>query len=286
MVEEQERVSSLVATWLSSDVGGARVRGGLLDPTYARLGAELQAATKDVPRLIDTNSPKAIGVALVESWGAGAENFGRSGAPYPEPKGRLENVERPTALAEAVAKGSPDAQAMAQLLSAGSRLQEFADGAGFELYALVELRQSSSGALESAQLLRPSGLAPFDAWVLERSRHVALAFSLDGGTAARVEPLRSVWRFDGVIRYRRALRLSESDGGAARLALGMVTMAALSTLSRLKHETRPRATDEPTRPLGPRMPGMQGRFDETGALEVLDLTNPTYDCTVRLLEAD
>jgi hypothetical protein len=32
---------------------------------------------------------------------------------------------------------------------------------------------------------------------------------------------------------------------------------------------------------------MVGRFDElTGAVDMVDLTNPTYDCRVTLLEAD
>lgn len=283
LADEQERVSTRVGNWLAGDLSAAGVRGGLPDPSYGQLGADLRAATDLVPRFIDTNSPPAVVSALLGSWGAGAERYAKTGAPYAEPEGRLENVERPSALAESVARGSPDAQATAQFLAAGARLQEFADGrAGLELYALVEVRQQPSGALESVRLLRPSGLAPFDAWVTDRARQVGLAFSFDAGTRAR--PLRSVWRFDGVILYRRKLKLSELDG---RAALGMITMAALSALSGLGHETPSLTPGEPPRLLGPRMPGMTGRFDEmTGALDVVDLTNPTYDCRVTLLEAD
>ncbi len=37
----------------------------------------------------------------------------------------------------------------------------------------------------------------------------------------------------------------------------------------------------------PRLPAMAGRFDETtGEMDVVDFTNPTYDCKVTLLEAD
>ena len=281
LIDEHERVSSLVDSWLSVEVNGARVRGGLVDPAYAQLCEALRAATDDAPRFIDTNSPIAVGSALVESWGAGAAKYGKSGAPYAEPGGRLERIERPPSL-DALAKVSPeDAQAMAQFLAAGARLQEFADGRpGFGLSALVELRHRPSGALESARLLQPSGLAPFDSWVLERARQVALEFALDGGTLAR--PLHSVWRFDGVVLYRR--KLSSLDGGVARAAVGMITMAALSALSGLNHSTRD--PGDLGRPLGPRMPGMTGRFDEKGSLDLVDLTNPTYNCTVRLIEAD
>ncbi len=278
-VADQQRVSSRVGAWLAADVNEARARGGLLDPEYRQLGDALRAATDGVPRFIDTNSPLAVGGALVESWAPGAEKYGKTGAAYSEPEGRREQLERPV---EAWARASPeDAHALAQFLAAGARLQEFADGrAGLGLFALVELKQLSSGALASARLLRPSGLTAFDAWVLERSRQVALEFSVDGGTRAR--PLRSVWRFDGVVIYRR--KLSSLDGGVGRAAVGLLTMAALSALSSINHETREPGV--PPRPLGPRMPGMTGRFDEKGSLEVIDLTNPTYDCTIRLMEAD
>jgi hypothetical protein len=93
-----------------------------------------------------------------------------------------------------------------------------------------------------------------------------------------------VWRFDGIIKYRRKLKLSELNG---RAAIGMIAMSALSALSSLGNTAPPGAPGEAPRPLGPRMPGLSGRFDElTGEMDVVDLTNPTYDCKVTLLEAD
>jgi hypothetical protein len=63
-------------------------------------------------------------------------------------------------------------------------------------------------------------------------------------------------------------------------------MGMLSTLSGIGHTAPP----DPTgfqRPLGPRMPGFLGGFDEiTGEVDMVDLTNPQYDCRVTLLEAD
>jgi hypothetical protein len=270
LADEQERVSTLVSGWARSDLGRARVRGGLVDPAYGELGSALRAATDEVPRFIDTNSVKEVTEAFAQSWSAGAERYGKTGAPYAEPEGRLEQMERPSSLVEAAARGSPDAQAMVSFFSAGARLQEFADGrAGVELYALVELQQSPSGALESVTMTRPSGLRPFDAWVMGRAREVGLAFSLDGG--ARSKSLRSVWRFDGVVTYRRKLKLKDLDG---RALLGMATMSALSALA---------SAGSPSA----RMPGMLGRFDEvTGEIDVVDLSNPKYDCRVTLLEAD
>ena len=64
-------------------------------------------------------------------------------------------------------------------------------------------------------------------------------------------------------------------------------MAALSMLSSLGHGAPPSEPGAPPRELGPRIPGMLGRFDElTGDADVVDLTHPTYDCRVTLLEAD
>ncbi len=276
--QEQALVTARVDGWLARHLARARVENHAYDPAYAHLGVALRAATADVPRFIDTDSPKAVADALLESWGAGAARYARTGAPYAEPEGRLEQLERPSALADAIARGSPEALALGQFLAAGARLQEFADGrAGLELYALVELRQSASGALEAVTLTRPSGLAPFDAWVLDRARHVA--------ATARPGALRSLWRFDGVLTYRRKLKPGALTG---RAALGMMTMAALSLLSGLGNTMPPETPGGPPgAPLGPRMPAVTGRFDElTGEVDVVDLTNPTYACRVTLLEAD
>jgi hypothetical protein len=287
LAEEAARVHDRVDGLARAATAMARVRGGLPDPAYGALGAALREATDEVPKFIDTNSPGAVGRALVESWQAGAARYGTSGAPYEEPEGRLERFERPSALGEAVGKGSPDAIALAQFFAAGARLQEFADGrAGAELYALVEIRQQRSGSVDSVTLLRPSGVLPFDRWVHQRAEDVAQRLAWDAG--ARAKPLRSVWRFDGIVTFRRKLKLSELD---ARAALGMISMAALSALSGLGNTAPAAGPGESSpsgpRPLGPRMPAFVGRFDEqTGAMDMVDLTNPQYDCKVTLLEAD
>lgn len=282
LAEESARVTDRVDGFARAATSAARVRGGLPDPLYGAMGAALRDATAEVPKFIDTNSVKEVGEAFANSWQAGAERYGATGAPYSEPEGRLESLEKPSALAEAVAKGSPDGIALSQFFAAGARLQEFADGrAGAELFALVEIRQQGSGAVDSVTLLKPSGVVPFDRWVTERANGVAAGFSTDAG--ARAKPYRSVWRFDGIVTFRRKLNLSELD---ARAAVGMLSMAALSLLSGIGNTTPPQAGGEP-RDLGPRMPAFVGRFDElTGEVDMVDLTNPQYDCRVTLLEAD
>lgn len=282
LAEETARVHDRVDGWMRGAVAAARVRGGLPDPAYGAIGAALRDATREVPKFIDTNSPKEVGAAFVESWQAGAAKYGATGAPYAEPEGRVEAIEKPSALAEAAGRGSPDGIALSQFFAAGARLQEFADGrAGAELYALVEIRQQGSGAVESVTLLRPSGVLPFDRWVRERANTVASGFAADAG--GRAKPYRSLWRFDGVVTFRRKLKLSELD---ARAAVGMMSMAALSLLSGIGNTVPPETGSQP-RDLGPRIPAFVGRFDElTGEVDMVDLTNPQYDCRVTLLEAD
>lgn len=281
LAEESARVFDRVDGFARAATAAARVRGGLPDPLYGAMGAALREATAEVPKFIDTNSPREVGEAFANSWQAGAARYGATGAPYTEPEGRLEAFEKPSALAEAAAKGSPDGIALSQFFAAGARLQEFADGrAGAELYALVEIRQQGSGAVDSVTLLRPSGVVPFDRWVTERANRVAAGFSADAG--ARAKPYRSLWRFDGIVTFRRKLKMSELD---ARAAVGMMTMAALSLLSGVGNTTPPQGGAP--RDLGPRMPAFVGRFDElTGEVDMVDLTNPQYDCRVTLLEAD
>ncbi|MFT3712401.1 MAG: hypothetical protein QM817_32540 [Archangium sp.] len=286
LADEQARVEERVGGFLKHGFAQARAKNGLPDPAYGELGVALRAATDDVPQFIDTNSPREVGKAFAESWLAGAERYGKTGAPYAEPEGRLESIEKPSALASAAAAGSPDAINMVNFLAAGARMQEFADGrAGLELYALVEVHQSNSGAVESVKMISPSGLKPFDAWVTEKANEVALRFTYDGGTAKH--PLRSVWRFDGIMKFRRKLKPKDLDG---RAAVGMIAMQVLSALSAIGNTTPPGQPGMPgsePRDLGPRIPGMLGRFDEmTGELDMVDFTNPTYDCKVTLLEAD
>ncbi|MBL8916850.1 MAG: hypothetical protein JNM17_39470 [Archangium sp.] len=280
--DEQARVEERVGGFARSMLARARATNGLPDPAYGALGAALRDATDEVPQFIDTNSPKEVGKAFAESWLAGAERYGKTGAPYAEPEGRLESIEKPSALADAAARGSPDAINMVNFLAAGARMQEFADGrAGLELYALVEVKQLHSGAVESVRMIRPSGLKPFDVWVVDKANEVAVNFTFDGGLSKK--PLRSVWRFDGIMKFRRKLNVKELNG---RAAIGMVAMSVISALSMIGNETPP-MPGEPPRPLGPRVPSLVGRFDEmTGDIDVVDFTNPTYDCKVTLLEAD
>jgi hypothetical protein len=86
------------------------------------------------------------------------------------------------------------------------------------------------------------------------------------------------------MKFRRKLNTKDLNG---RAAVGMIAMSVLSALSGIGNTAPQPGMPGPPRDLGPRMPGLVGRFDElTGDIDVVDFTNPTYDCKVTLLEAD
>ncbi len=264
--EEEARINELVDTAYRQEFGRIRVVNGTFDPAYTALREGLKQATREVPSFINTNSPQAVGRALLDGWRAGAERYGKTGSAYerPEAGGRHLNAERPSAIA-GQAPTHPTAGNFLQFLSAGARLQEFADGAaGVELFALVEIRQRASGDLQSVTLVHPSGLAEFDAWVVERAQTVGGSLTVDAGLT---RALRSLWRFDGRLTYRR--KLDQHVLTDPRATLGLLGTIALNALS------------------GGRVPAAAGRFDEvTGVGDFVDLSNPQYQCDVTLLEAD
>lgn len=240
-----------------------RAQNGIVDREYDEVRETLARATKEVPDLVGLDDPKAVTKALVESWQTGAEQYGKTGAPYATPPGWSDQMERPSSLVEAAQRGSPEAQQLLQFFSAGARLQEFADGrAGKELIAFVSVLQGPDGALLSAELAQPSGVARFDEWVMSTTRASLASFRLDAGT--RSKPLTSVWQFTGRVSFMR-----KGVGPTARGFASSIPLVVLSALT------------------GGRVPLSLGRFDEvTGEAETLDLSSPHYSVNVKLLEAE
>lgn len=278
---EQTVVTERVAGWAKSDVVAARTSSGLISPAYEPLRHALDRAVLTMPSFIDTDDPAAIGRAVIDGWQPGAERYARTGAAYDEPAGRLEGFERPSEFAAGIA----DARTRNALgfFAAGARLQEFADGrAGGSLIAEVEVVHAVDGTLRTVRMVQASGHRGFDDFVLTQARTVADALKLDGGV--RDNPFRSLWRFTGTLTFRR--KLGGLKDLTPRAALGLVTMSLLSALSGVANDTPPDAEGKRA-PMGPRVPGFLGRFDENGgALDVVDLTNPGWTCKVTLLEAD
>lgn len=263
-VEVEARVSSLVEGFALQTIRRQRVANGLVAPKLEAVRHQLARATDTVPDLIGLDDPKAIARAVTGAWQSGAERYGKTGAPYDTPEGWNPAIEQPASLMERARSGSPEMQNFVQFLTAGARLQEFADGrAGKKLIALVALTQAPDGSVLELRLSQGSGLAPFDAWVLETADRTLAAFRFDAG--ANDGPSRSLWQFEGRISFMR----KAAGAPTARDVAATLPLVVLSALT------------------GGRVPVALGRFDEvTGEREVLDLSSPHYECTVTLLEAD
>lgn len=262
--EEEARVGSLVEGFAQQTLRRQRVANGLVDPRYEEVRHQLAHATDTVPDLIGLDDPKAVARAVTEAWQTGAERYGKTGAPYDTPEGWNPAIEQPASLMERARAGSPEMQNFVQFLTAGARLQEFADGrAGKKLIALVALTQAPDGSVLELRLAQASGLAPFDAWVMRTADRTLASFRFDAG--AQDAPSRSLWQFEGRVSFMK----QTSQAPSVRDVAATLPLVLLSALT------------------GGRVPVALGRFDEvTGDAQVLDLSSPHYECTVRLLEAD
>lgn len=263
LAEETERVHDRVDGWVRSSLRRQRVTNGIVDVEYTDLQKQLAAATDTVPDLIGLDDPKAVVNAVKDAWQTGAERYGKTGAPYETPEGWNPAIEQPESLMRLAKAGSPEMQNFVQFLSAGARLQEFADGrAGKELIAHVALTQAADGSVLELRLAQPSGLKPFDAWVMESARTTLTGVHLDAGTRER--GFFSVWQFAGRISF-----VKKATAPTVRDLAGTLPLVVLSALT------------------GGRVPIALGRFDETtGEVEVVDLSSPHYECRVTLLEAE
>lgn len=263
LAEETERVHDRVDGWVRSSLRRQRVSNGIVDTEYTDLHKQLAAATDTVPDLIGLDDPKAVVNAVKDAWQTGAERYGKTGAPYDTPEGWNPAIEQPESLMRLAKAGSPEMQNFVQFLSAGARLQEFADGrAGKELIAHVALTQAADGSVLELRLAQPSGLKPFDTWVMETARTTLAGVHLDAGTRER--GFFSVWQFAGRISF-----VKKATTPTVRDLAGTLPLVVLSALT------------------GGRVPIALGRFDETtGEVEVVDFSSPHYECRVTLLEAE
>lgn len=263
LAEEMERVHERVDGWARSSIRRQRVSNGIVDSEHTDLRKQLATATDTVPDLIGLDDPKAVANAVKDAWQTGAERYGKTGAPYETPEGWNPAIEQPESLMRLAQAGSPEMQSFVQFLSAGARLQEFADGrSGKELIAHVALTQSADGSVLELRLAQPSGLKPFDTRVMETARTTLAGVHLDAGTRER--GFFSLWQFAGRISF-----VKKATTPTVRDLAGTLPLVLLSALT------------------GGRVPIALGRFDETtGAVEVVDLSSPHYECRVTLLEAE
>jgi hypothetical protein len=264
---ERARVKGRVDGALADSRADYRVRTGLVDAYFSELRKALSRGVADPPRLAPG---KTFVEALIAAWAPGASQYGKTGNPYAEGA----QPETPRELDEGSLLGRqiqdmPNHPLRDTYLKqqTGARLREFADGRfGEGLVAHVEVRQSRDGKLLEAALVRRSGNAVFDKFILEAVpvQVRSMPPPPKEGLGLNADGLRSVWAFEGRIVYKRKLKKGESIGVGD--VAGVAAQQALSALTQGW------------------IPGTTGTFDAaTGEMSTVDLTHPGFEVRTRLL---
>jgi len=238
-----ERVKRRVENWIKDDVASLRVEKGLVDRYFGDMKKALEQAAANPPKF-----EAHLARNFFADWSSAAQRYGAGRNPY----GQDDVSPLSRARQEAAGTRYED---FANKLGQGSALRRFAEG-GAALLAVVELRQSATGELLASLLIQSSGNKAFDEHVMRSAPKAILQLPgpKPGGAGIHSDGLRSEWAFEGRIHYKKKLR-------DMHLKDDWWYLAASSPLALLT-----------------------GNFDETnGDVYVVDLRDPKYTCTVRLL---
>jgi TonB-like protein len=297
IAEEAGRVKGRVDGWLKGDIATRRVQLGLVDPYFGAVRGALQAAVeKNAP---DGMPGKTVGRQLVDAVLGGAASYGATGNPYGE--GQVPNAspaEREfTGHAEEMARRFPGSsvasqpslgqknmgrgpkmpeyhpqglstEQLQQCVVQGQQLDDFLAGKfGAGLFTVVSLRQAPDGKLLEVKLESSSGMPAYDRYVLTIAPTALekLPPPPDHGFGiTRGAGIKSVWRFEGRVKFKRPLKEWNAVTGA-------LTTGVVSALYGLACPG-----------LGPPL-----TFDAaTGELELIDLAHPKFTCQVKLLRVE
>lgn len=255
-------------------LAAARVRGGIVDGYFGDMKKALQRTTENPPKFTEGAT---FVHDLLEAWSAGGSQYALTGNPYGEGKmaegSAVRDANDPLQQrmnariggGGSALDGDPESDFLNKQ-QAAARLREFADGRfGKGIIALVEIRQQRDGALEGVALVQSSGNRLFDKHVLTTAPlAIARLEAAPGqGQGIHTDGIRTLWAFEGRIVFKRKVKPEEL--GVKEWA-GIAGQQALSALT------------------NGWVPGSTGTFDETtGEMEIVDLTNPRFTCTPRLL---
>jgi hypothetical protein len=296
VAEEAGRVKGRVQEWMAADVGAIKAELGLIDPYFGSVRGALQKA---VERGAPDGMPgRNVGQQLVDAVLSGASVYGKTGNPYGEgqvpyasPKereftGHAEEMARryqgsalqprppiPDGTGRTPLPNPADrprgltTEQMQQCADQGKLLDDFLNGKfGGGLAAVVELTQGPDGKLLGTRLVTPSGLHAFDQHVLSVAPAAleTLPPPPDRGFGINPAGMRSLWRFEGRVKFKRPLK--EWDP-----LTGSLTGTLVGALYGLACPG-----------LGPPI-----TFDSaTGEMELIDLAHPKFTCQVKLIRVE
>ncbi len=256
LAEEGERVRQRVQGMADGMLSTLRVADGNFHPYFVELGQAMQERAKRPPPFKAPN----LAQGFLEDWSRSMANYGRTGNPYgsgPAPTTRPDEASRNLTLQrERMGLTDPTLAMNAQ-----SKLLQLATSGGKPpaIVAIVDLFQGPDGSLRRIVLTQSSGQKGFDDHVLATAPTALTSLAPPPPAAspkiAREQELHTTWAFEGRLEYRRHLRdmnLKED---------GWYLAAAL-----------------PASLLG-------GNFEETtGDVQVVDVRQVSYVCTVKLLQ--
>ncbi len=253
---EAARVRARVQGIAEGTLAAIQIADGNLHPYFTELRKAMEAASKDPPPFKAPN----LGQSLVSDYLQGAESFGRTGNPFagaPGINGRPDDAV--SAMRQAQQRsGFVDPTATLQAQSGALRAAA-GENRKPALVAVVELFQGPDGSLRRIEISQSSGQKGFDDHVLKTAPTALASLAPPPREASpkvgRGEDVHTTWAFEGRVEYRRHVKdMNLKDDGWYLVA---ALPAALFT----------------------------GNFEETtGDVQVVDVRQVRYACTVRLLQ--
>lgn len=196
----QEKLGRRTGAMVSGMVADVHAKNGLVDPYFmgARSALEGDLSDGDVPL------PKGKNVAVegVKGYLKSQERFGKTGSPFAqgdEPKWKDYSMARNETQGMAMQARDPTWAAVNRQAEQSMAAQEATlrsnDHAFIE--AILELVQEPGGGIADAHIVRSSGYAAFDEYVLHRARKVFTKLDDPPETGHGISSAgwRTLWRF-------------------------------------------------------------------------------------------
>lgn len=201
----EENIKRRLDEDLLNGAAAARMRSGLVDPYFTRLGASLNDGLgKAGVQLRDRKVGEILREEVFGTWSETASRYGKDGNPLGSAAeerrvvesglGRVANEGRVNGLSGGDVNGQREMGKAMQQFGAMEALVASAQRA--RLRTVIELRQDRSGALAEAVFLERSGDAKFDEFVLHEARKVVTRTGeVEDGLEPYKEGWRTVWAF-------------------------------------------------------------------------------------------
>lgn len=201
----REQVGRKAQNLVDGVMGDVARNSGTLPPYFSKVqSGMMDGFGKLLPDLSEKTKQQKAHEAL-DPWLVPAETYGKTGSPFANPDDEREVKE--TGLGRIADQGGfnhsdpAEAGRMNQTMQQLGSMQAMVNAAKrTRLKTVLEVRQTSSGALAETVVLEKSGDAKFDEWVIHQTRKLIseLGETDDGDTPWHDESskgFRSVWQF-------------------------------------------------------------------------------------------